>query len=524
MTLVDQANSVLDQAERIFRRLDPDLTSFEDGGFEPHPSPRTAPEVPDLVALRAARERLDGPLRVAVAGKVKAGKSTLLNALVGERLAPTDTSECTKVITWYRNGHTYEVKLHPADGSEPTQARFHRDRDAIEVDLGGRDAVEVDRLEITWPSQGLSQITLIDTPGVGSLTENITERAYEFLDPEDSETPADAVLFLMKHIHASDLRLLEAFHDKSVASPNPINAVAVISRADEIGAGRLDSMSSARRIAARYGEDQRLRRLAQIVIPIAGLLAETAATLTEAEFGSLRQLAGLPTEETESILLSADRFINARPDLAVSGTDRAKLLQRFGLFGVRLSLALMQRGLVESSAELAEELAARSGLSELQTVLTTLFVGRADVLKARSALLVVERLCRDHPDLEGVGDLMQEVERIIAGAHPFNELTTMAALRSGFVKGRSADILALERVLGSHGTTPWQRLDLEPVTSTEELSQAAVDQLARWQRVAENPFSKHDLTTAARVAIRSLEAILDKLGPDQTNPVTVSMD
>ena len=32
--------------------------------------------------------RFDEPLRVAIAGKVKAGKSTLLNALVGEEIAP----------------------------------------------------------------------------------------------------------------------------------------------------------------------------------------------------------------------------------------------------------------------------------------------------------------------------------------------------------------------------------------------------------------------------------------------------
>ncbi|MDG2040937.1 MAG: dynamin family protein, partial [Ilumatobacter sp.] len=55
---------------------------------------------PDAVAdLNAIRARLDEPLRVAIAGKVKAGKSTLLNALVGELLAPTDTGECTKVVT-----------------------------------------------------------------------------------------------------------------------------------------------------------------------------------------------------------------------------------------------------------------------------------------------------------------------------------------------------------------------------------------------------------------------------------------
>ena len=48
-------------------------------------------------------DRLDEPLRLAIAGKVKAGKSTLLNALVGEQLAPVDAGECTKVVTWYRD-------------------------------------------------------------------------------------------------------------------------------------------------------------------------------------------------------------------------------------------------------------------------------------------------------------------------------------------------------------------------------------------------------------------------------------
>ena len=486
MTLVAAARKILDDAAAVFADSD------------------------EAQAIHKNRDRLDGPLRVAIAGKVKAGKSTLLNALVGEALAPTDTGECTKIVTWYRNGHTYEVLLHPCDGSKPEQLRFHRDEGAIEVDLGTRVASDVERLEITWPSQGLKQITLIDTPGIDSMTDDVSRRSFEFLDTEESDAPADAVLYLMKHIHASDLRLLEAFHDDSVSTPNPVNAIAVLSRADEIGAGRLDSMASARRIASRYGEDRRLRRLTQMVVPVAGLLAETAATLTQSEFRALSQLAEVPAKEMTSVMLSADRFINAKPETPLTSMERQHLLDRFGLFGVRLSLALMRRGAVQSSVELSEELTTRSGLSDLQTVLTTLFLDRADVLKARSALLLVERLCNDNPSRSGVAELLLEIERTTAEAHPFRELAAMAAIRSGWVAGRREDLADLERVLGSHGTANWQRLDLDAGAQQDEVTSAAMESIGRWQRVAESPFSGHDLVSASRVGIRSLEAVIDE--------------
>ena len=62
--------------------------------------------------LRELMARLGEPLRVAIAGRVKAGKSTLLNALVGQELAPTDAGESTRIVTWYRNGVTYRATLH----------------------------------------------------------------------------------------------------------------------------------------------------------------------------------------------------------------------------------------------------------------------------------------------------------------------------------------------------------------------------------------------------------------------------
>ena len=60
----------------------------------------------------------------------------------------------------------------------------------------------------------------------------------------------------MRHAHRSDVDFLEAFMDRSVTAASPVNAVGVLSRADEIGAGRLDAMESATRIALRYRGDE----------------------------------------------------------------------------------------------------------------------------------------------------------------------------------------------------------------------------------------------------------------------------
>ena len=82
-----------------------------------------------------ARVRLTGPLRLAIAGKVKAGKSTLLNAILGDELAPTDAGECTKIVTWYHEGTSPQVKVYPLVG-EAVVRPWSRDPGALDVDLG----------------------------------------------------------------------------------------------------------------------------------------------------------------------------------------------------------------------------------------------------------------------------------------------------------------------------------------------------------------------------------------------------
>ena len=67
--------------------------------------------------LRGRLERLDQPLRIAVTGRVKSGKSTLINALVGQQLAPSDTEESTQVNTFYQYGPEPKITVHTPHGT-----------------------------------------------------------------------------------------------------------------------------------------------------------------------------------------------------------------------------------------------------------------------------------------------------------------------------------------------------------------------------------------------------------------------
>jgi hypothetical protein len=456
--------------------------------------------------VRQATRRLDEPLRVAIAGMVKAGKSTLLNAMVGEELAPTDAGECTRVVTWYRDGPAYRVRMHLGDGTVE-QLPFDRVAGALRVAIG-RPVDEVDHLTIEVPSRRLRQQTLIDTPGIASLTSSVSARTHTFLEAdEDRPAQTDAVIYLLRHLHGSDVRFLEAFHGDELANGSPVNAIGVLSRADEIGGGRLDSMEVAARVVARYHADEQMRQLCPVVVPVAGLLAAAGATLREDEFRALATIAAADRADVVNLLLTADRFAGATTRVPVLPVVRHQLLGRLGLFGVRLSVQLIRESEATNAADLAKELLARSGLGRLREALAVQFVGRSRVLKARSALAVLDTLIRGgrHPGLSAA------VEEIRASAHEFVEVRLLHLLRSGRLPGKPEQLAEMERLLGGAGASAAERLGLPPDSTAEVLTAAARDALTRWQRVAEHPLSSRETRTAARATARSCEGIVDSL-------------
>ncbi|RZS67610.1 dynamin family protein [Agromyces ramosus] len=467
----------------------------------------------DAEALRQLHEhsaRLGEPLRVAIAGMVKAGKSTLLNAIIGEEIAPTDAGECTKVITWYRHGATPRITMHlRAGGARSLPVR--RDDGQLVIDLGATPADDVERIDVEWPSKRLEDVTLIDTPGIASLSADVSARSAAFLTPVESPSEADAIIYLMRHLHSTDLGFLSAFHDTSVGRSATVNAMAVLSRADEIGAGRIDALLSARTIAERYRTDGALRSLALDVVPIAGLVAQSARTLRQHEFDALRQVARLGRDARERLLVSVDRFVRADAGIDVSAEDRMGLLDRFGMFGIRMSAVAIRSG-YDDSTDLADELYRRSGMEDLLRLVSDQFRSRADALKARTALTALSTLVERRPTTNS-RELAGAVERLEANAHELRELSLLAAARTTGLGLPPEESAEAERLIGGAGTSAPRRLGLPDDAPPDEVRHEASVALQRWRSMAGSPLLDRGAVEACQAVIRSCEALVVGVAP-----------
>lgn len=453
--------------------------------------------------------RLHEPLRLALAGMVKAGKSTLLNALLGERIAATDTAECTRVVTWYRYSPTPRLTMHLRDGSV-ARMPVRRERGLLAFDLGGRAAEDIEWIDVGWPLEGLTSLILIDTPGIASLSTETSARTARFLTPDDAPSAADAVVYLMRHLHGSDVRFLEAFRDTAAGAGASVCALAVLSRSDEVGSGRIDSLLSARRVARRYERDGALGALALGVVPVAGLLAEGARTLRESEFIALRELAGLERRERESLLVSADRFVRESAATGLSVAVREELLGRFGIFGVRLATAVI-RGGVTTSSELSDALIQQSGLIELQEVVQRHFRPRADVLKARSVVLQLQALVRRTPK-PGCEAVLAGIERFTASAHTLRELALLAEARAHGLPLPAPQAREAELILGAAGVTASARLGLPDDASADEISRGVLEQIDHWRGLGADPSADRVRRDVISAVLRSLAEMASESG------------
>lgn len=447
--------------------------------------------------------QLNQPIRIALAGSLKAGKSTLVNALVGETIAPTDATEATRIVTWFRHGPTPKVTAVDYRGRRGNVPIVRQD--GLTFDFAALDADQVAFLDVEWPATELISATIIDTPGTSSLSRDVSERSLRLLVPDDGVPRVDAVVFLLRTLNAADIALLQQIGELVGGSAGALGVIGVASRADEIGAGRIDAMLSAREVATRFTAEMEKTGICQAVVPVSGLLALTARTLRQSEFVALDKLAGMDPAELNKAMLSVDRFVREDDANPVDAATRAALLERFGMFGIRISVTLLRSGITDSVA-LADELLERSGLVALRDVIDQQFAQRSELLKAHTALLALRRLVSDNP-IRATPYVIADIDPLLADSHAFEELRLLSQLRSRGTTLTDDEVASLRRIIGGSGTDAASRLGLTPEEPYDG-PRAAFAAAQRWRRRAEHPLNDPFTTRACRAAVRSAEALV----------------
>jgi predicted GTPase len=438
-------------------------------------------------AVLAVRERLDEPLRVAVAGRVSAGKSTLVNALIGQRVVAVGAGECTRVVTWLCYGHVDEAHAELADGQNRAVALTVQR--SLPSDIGV-DPADVLRLQVRLYNDALKQLTLVDTPGLQSMSEGVSARSVELLGLGTATAVAevDALLYVVSgDLRCDDEAVIEDFaRHTELAGASAANTALAITKVDRIinGADR-HSPDAVEAMVERWRE--RLGPRVCAVSPVVGLLAETAlcGRLDEERAAMLRDLARVQRVQRESWLRSPRRFL-AAATVPPSPEDRADLLRRLDVFGLRRAAELAELG-VGGASGLTRELGDLSGIHSLRSLLATAFTARADLLKADAALRALRALTRSEgaagPSAAVVREaLVAHGDRLVAtpDAQRLRELEVLRELTSGDLALPDPLSAAVHRL--TTGATSRQRLNLPAETPPEHCGATAAAMAAQWRR------------------------------------------
>ncbi|QYN38298.1 dynamin family protein [Pseudonocardia sp. DSM 110487] len=330
-------------------------------------------------------ERLRAPLSIALVGRVSSGKSTLLNALMGSRVAPTNARECTKIVYKFRYGPRPTATLVLRTGSG--RIAVDLDDSRLPADFG-RPASEISHIDVTMPLPLLQEAVLIDTPGLASAqTENAAATERMLHDTGDYAARADVILFCINGPITQDEA--DAVHTFARGSGgnrlNGATAVGILTKADQLSGNPLTSWKAATEIARNTAAGH--ADLFWTVVPVVGLLAETARTgaLRDVHARALGALAQAWNRDVaHAVLRHKKMFLGAEGP--VDTPVRAELLDLLGRFGVGELLDQIRSGTRPDVASLSRESAVASGMAAVSSEIHGCLAGRSDALKAAGAL------------------------------------------------------------------------------------------------------------------------------------------
>lgn len=407
------------------------------------------------------------PPRIVVVGRLKAGKSTLVNALIGAPVAETAALEATHVVTIYADGAPSRAEAVGIDGA----------RIPIPIGAGPIDELPIPADQIAYiqrwlPSAAIRDLTLIDTPGLATLTvanESATRRALidGFAQTRAASVDADAAVFLFDATPRAD----EIDFIKRLPF-TPLNTLGVLSRADGFGEGALGRRNPLEHAAqhARLMESH-LVDVVAAVVPVSGLLAQTCHTgqLTERDAAALAQLQHLSPLALVELLESED--LSAQK-MGLTTATRDRLLDLLGEYGMINGRRVAARG----AAELNQWLVECSGVKALRHLLQTSLNRFATLHRAQRVLASIDELAFTHPARDSIRTIAFELR----SSPELLPVSLIADLHRLLESDPTSESVAEIRAI-LVGTTPAAQLGIAPESTPEQVKACAAERLSRAQ-------------------------------------------
>lgn len=176
--------------------------------------------------IQSNKDNLTQPLKIVILGEVKAGKSTLVNTLIGQQVSYTNVVEATASIVEIKYATEEKIVIQLNEGADliytslnELNALMDQKRDNIEF------FNKVKKISIYTKIDRLREITIVDTPGLNTVTKENEERTENYI------VNADVILWVLNAHHLGQLDVLEKIEDV-MEYGKPI--IGVINRIDEI--------------------------------------------------------------------------------------------------------------------------------------------------------------------------------------------------------------------------------------------------------------------------------------------------
>ena len=378
-----------DTIQHGFRRFLGEMTDF----FSRYPFLRETE-----FGLRSIGENTLRPFSVAVFGRMKTGKSTLINALVGRPLAITGVEEATATINWISYGDAMQADsfiVHWKDGRNELLpiARM--------TDWAGKDEAVIARvratshIELFANAEALKRVQIIDTPGTGSVAEAHEEAAHSFLNSDAAEDSvaegrkADALIYVFPPVaRERDEEALAIYRSSCLPGSDPYNSVGVLHKWDALETDG-DILEEVERKAERLR--QALKGVVADVIPVSGPIALLSRSAPDNFFFTLCSLL-------DSSDIAASLRTDARWD---RDATRCAVRMASGLpwasFRRVAQLGLHHRP--KNSLEFRELCLGFSQFTRLERFLDARFFGQAAIIKQRQGRVRAKALIEPAFDL-----------------------------------------------------------------------------------------------------------------------------